>query len=192
MKILYVEDDPRDADITARILRKTPHFQLESVRTMKDAIERIASESFDLLLTDVHLPDGDGLSLLKYVREHSFPLAVVVITGMGDEETAVEAFKAQADDYVVKGKDYLDRLLVTLESALNHHRADAARRTHPLRVLYVENDLHVIESTRSHFAVHADHLHLEIAFTAPEAVIALQRDDSNPPYEVLLMDLQVP
>lgn len=193
MKILYVEDDPRDADITARVLHKTaPHLQIESVSTMRSAIERIHSETFDLILTDVHLPDGYGLSLLKYVREHSLPLAVVVITGMGDEETAVEAFKARADDYVVKGKDYLDRLPVTLESALNHYRADLARRSHPLNVLYLVKELDDIKSTQSHFAVHADHLHLIMAATDSEALSKLRPSDAMPPYDVVLLDLRLP
>ena len=193
MKILYVEDDPIDADITARMLRKTaPQLEIESVSRMQRAIERINSETFDLILTDVHLPDGDGLSLLKYVREHSLPLAVVVITGMGDEETAVEAFKARADDYVVKGKDYLDRLPVTLESALNHYRADLARRSQPLRILYFVRELDDIKRTQSHFAVHADHLHLKMASTASEALSELRPSDAHPPYDVVLMDLRLP
>jgi response regulator of citrate/malate metabolism len=92
MNILYVEDDPRDADLTVRMLSKTaPHLQIESVSTIGNAIERLgrlASEPLDLVLTDMHLPDGDGLSLLKHIRESSLPLAVVVVTGMGDQETA--------------------------------------------------------------------------------------------------------
>src|ERR1044071_3720479 len=157
MRILYVEDDRRDADLTLRMLRRTaPHLQLEAVSTIKDALarlERLTSEPLELVLTDMHLPDGDGLFLLKYIRENSLPLAVVVVTGMGDEETAVEALKARADDYVVKRKDYLDRLPVILESALNHYRADAVRRAHPLRVLYAESELQDIETARRYFAV---------------------------------------
>ncbi len=196
MRILYVEDDPRDADLTLRMLQRTaPHLQLESVSTIKDALarlERLTSEPLDLVLTDMHLPDGDGLSLLKHVRENSLPLAVVMVTGMGDEETAVEALKARADDYVVKRKDYLDRLPVTLESALNHYRADAARRAHPLRVLYAESEAQDIETTRRHFAVHADHLHLEVVSTGSAVLSALQPHGESLEYDVLLMNVSLP
>jgi response regulator of citrate/malate metabolism len=86
MKILYVEDDPRDADLTMRVLAKTaPHLQMETVSTIRDAQARLSSEPCDLLLTDMHLRDGNGLSLLRYVRESGLPIAVVVVTGMGDE-----------------------------------------------------------------------------------------------------------
>src|ERR1044071_5086336 len=131
MKVLYVEDDPHDADLTVRALRKSARpFHLEVVSTIGEALarlERIARDPLDLVLTDMRLRDGDGLSLLQHVREHGLPVAVVVITGMGDEETAVAALKARADDYVMKRKNYLDRLPVILESALSHHHADAAR-----------------------------------------------------------------
>ena len=194
MKILYVEDDPRDADLTMRTLRKiAPHLQLEPVLTIEQAFERLSrlnSEPLDLLLTDMHLRGQDGFSLLRHIRENNLPLAVVVVTGSGDEAKAVEALKARADDYVVKNKDYLDSLPITLESALNHYRADAARRAHPLKVLYAENELQDIEPTRRHFAVHANHLRLEVVATGSEALSALRSSDGG--YDVLLMNLHLP
>ena len=111
---------------------------------------------------------------------------------MGDEETAVAALKARADDYVVKRKDYLDRLPLTLESAFNHYRADAARRAHPLKVLYAECESGEVEITRRHFAVHADHLHLDVVSTGPEALGALQQQDGRARYDVLLMSYHLP
>src|SRR4026209_1168861 len=142
MKVLYVEDDPRDADLTLHILGRTaPHLLLETVSSIADAlarIQRIDSDPIDLVLTDMHLRDGDGLSLLNHIRENALQVAVVIVTGLGDEDTAVAALKARADDYVVKKKGYLETLPVTLESALNHYNADAARRANPLRVLYLE------------------------------------------------------
>ena len=196
MKILYVEDDRRDAELTVRQLRKTaPHLQLENVSTIRDALarlERLDSDPLDVVLTDVHLNDGDGLSLLKNIRERSLPVAVVVVTGMGDEDTAVEALKARADDYVVKRKDYLDRLPITLESALNHYRADAARRAHQLRVLYAENDFKDTEDTRRHLALHADHLQLDIAPTGEQVLSTFQLTNDDPTYDVVLLNLHLP
>ena len=196
MRVLYVEDDARDADLTARKLQKAaPHLQLETVSTIHDALarlDRLPTEPVDLMLVDMHLRDGDGLSLLKHVRENSLQLAVVLVTGMGDEETAVAALKARADDYVVKHKDYLDRLPITLESALNHYRADAARRAYPLKVLYVGGDPSDIENTRRHLAVHADHIQLDTVSTGLEALLALQPQGSEAVYDVLLMDLHLP
>src|SRR5688572_20243878 len=127
MRVLYVEDDQRDADLTVRTLARTaPHLAVESVFTIADAYERLARsddpEPIDLVLCDMHLRDGNGLSLLNYIRQSSLPLAVVILTGVGDEETAIAALKARADDYVVKRTGYLDRLPTVLESAFNHYR----------------------------------------------------------------------
>src|SRR5262245_51793336 len=114
MRVLYVEDDPRDADLTVRTLAKTAsHLAVDSVSSIAKAyarLERLASDPIDLVLTDMHLRDGDGLSLLTHIRENSLSLAVVIVTGMGDEDTAVAALKARADDYVVKRKGYLEKL----------------------------------------------------------------------------------
>jgi DNA-binding response OmpR family regulator len=102
MRVLYVEDDLRDADLTVRALRKAePSIAVELLPTIEAArvrLRRIHELPLDLVLTDMHLRDGDGLSLLKYIRENAIPVAVVVVTGMGDEETAVAALKARADD----------------------------------------------------------------------------------------------
>src|SRR5215216_5359907 len=177
MKVLYVEDDPRDADLTVRTLVRTaPHLTIETVSNIGDALarlERINSDPIDLVLTDVHLRDGDGVSLLKHIRENSLPLAVVIVTGMGDEDTAVAALKARADDYVVKRKGYLERLPVILVSAFNHYCANAARRANPLKVLYADVNPD-IESTHRHLAVHAAHIQLESVTTEAETLSAMR------------------
>ena len=196
MNILYVEDNPRDADLTVRMLSKTaPHLHIESVSTIDSAIERLgrlASDPLDLVLTDMHLPDGDGLSLLNYVRESGLPLAVVVVTGMGDEETAVTALKAGADDYVVKSRDYLDRLPVILLSALNHYQASASRRNRPLNVLYADDNQVDTEGTLHHFAVHAAHLHVDVVSRGSDIIRSLQQEEKSHVYDVLLVTLHIP
>jgi chemotaxis protein methyltransferase CheR len=193
MKVLYVEDDPRDAYLTLRTLARTaPHLALETVPSVGEAhvrLARIASEPLDLVLTDMQLRDGDGLALLNFIRVKSLPVAVVIVTGVGDEETAVAAIKARADDYVVKRKGYLDRLPLIFESALNHYRADTARRANPLKLLYAETNLSDIGNTRRHLSIHADHIHLEVVTTAPETVSTWRARASG--FDVVLMDFKL-
>ena len=193
MRVLYVEDDPRDADLTLRTLSRTaPQLAVETVSSIGEAHDRLAGIAFepiDLVLTDMQLRDGNGLSLLTHIRENSLPVAVVIVTGVGDEETAVAALKANADDYVVKRKGYLDTLPVVLESALNHYRADAARRANPLRVLYAESNSLDIDNTRRHLLVHADHIHLDVVKTAQETTSRLR--DNAGSFDVVLIDLHL-
>ncbi len=196
MKVLYVEDDPRDADVTTRMLRKTaPAIEIELAETIERALARLSqldSAPLDLVLTDMHLSDGDGLSLLTHIRENAIPVAVVVVTGMGDEETAVAALKARADDYVVKRQDYLDRLPAILESALNHYQAESARRARPVRVLYAANQQLEIENIRRHLALHADHIFLNVVSSPAEAIYILRELNAISSYDVLLLDFELP
>jgi len=196
MKILYVEDNSTDADLAQRYLSlHAPHFKLETVSSLDEAMTRITTQSpppYDLVLTDLHLPAGDGISLLNLIRERSLPLAVVVITGAGNEETAVAALKAGADDYVVKRNDYLDTLPLTLESALHGYRARLARQARPLKVLYAEHSSADIDLTREHFKRHAPHIRLDIVRTGPEALERFSQLARTSPYHLILLDYRLP
>jgi DNA-binding response OmpR family regulator len=195
MRILYVEDDPGDADLTARLLLKSmPQVRLETVTTLKEAVarlDRLEAEPLDLVLTDVRLPDGDGLALLAHIRDQALSLPVVVITDPGDEETAVAAIKAGADDYVVKRKGYLDRLPLNLESTFHHYRT-GARHLRPLRLLYAEHDPNVADLTLCHFNIHASHFHIDVVSTGTEALQRLRIPDGQDGYDILLLDYRLP
>jgi formate hydrogenlyase transcriptional activator len=192
MKVLYVEDDQRDADLTIRRLRKSaPHLEFETVSTIAEAIARmgrLSSEPLDVVLSDLHLADGDGLLLLNHIRENSLPVAVVVITGMGDEDTAVTALKNRADDYVVKRTDYIDRLPVILESAFSHYNADASRRAKHLQVLYGEANQLDLDRTKRHLAVHADHIRLHPVSSGSKVL----QDLNSQNYDVVLLNFKLP
>jgi len=194
MRFLYVEDDLRDADILARSLRKSaPHFTIDTVHTVNDAIKKLENpdpEQYDLVLTDVNLPDGDGLSILSYVRDRALPCAVVVITGVGDEQTAVAALKAGADDYIVKRNDYIERLPLTMEGALHHFRSSAARRAGPMNVLYVEYDPMAADPTYRHFKEHAPHILLDTVTTGHDALERLEEARGNA-FEVVLLGCSI-
>ena len=194
MRVLYVEDDPRDADLTVRGLEKNAsHFQIETVSTIKEAharLERLDSEPLELVLVDMYLRDGTGLDLLHHIRENRLPLAVVMVTGTGDEDTAVAALKVRADDYVVKRKNYIDRLPIVLERAINHFRANAARQANPLRILYAAGDASEVENTQRHLAVHADHISIDVVTSGPATMQTVMQATAS--YDVLVLDLHVP
>src|SRR6266498_507586 len=105
MKILYVEDEIAHVVLAQRTLEENiqHEFLLIHAETMRDALQIIQEQpDIDLVLSDLRLPDGSGLELLKKVRERKWPPAVVLVTGQGDKEVAVAALKAGAADYLVK------------------------------------------------------------------------------------------
>lgn len=203
MQILYVEDNQLDADIIKREFERTaPDIRIEWVATFKEAIARLGrctavDPLYDLVLTDMKLPDGNGLALIPFIRDRLLPISIVVITGVGNEETAVAALKAGASDYVVKSKDYLARLPVILANSRNRFHAEFARFSRPLHVLYAEWDAADIDLTSRHLVKYAPYISLDIVSTAQEILHRLSSagkssmtDDQ--PCDVLLLDFHLP
>jgi len=125
MKILYVEDEIAHVELTQRTLEDNlqDSFVLFHAESLRDALKMLDTEpDIDLVLTDLRLPDGSGLDLLKKVKEFPSPPAVVLVTGQGDQEIAVTALKAGAADYLVKQSDYLHRLPVVISNAVAQNR----------------------------------------------------------------------
>ncbi len=125
MKILYVEDEIAHVELAQRTLEEKlqDKFILYHTQTLVDALKLLDTEAdIDIVLTDFRLPDGSGLDLLKTIRKRNMPPAVVLVTGQGDQETAVAALKAGAADYLVKQSDYLHRLPVVINNAVAQNR----------------------------------------------------------------------
>ena len=125
MKILYVEDEIAHVILTERVLeeRLSSGFHLIHAETIAAALRCLDTEpDIDIVLSDLRLPDGTGLDLLRKVRERSSPPPVVLVTGQGDQEVAVTALKSGAADYLVKQSDYLHRLPVVLSNAIAQNR----------------------------------------------------------------------
>lgn len=123
ISVLYAEHDADDALLTRRAFAAHGrHLALEVVSRGRDAIERLRAVPYDLLLLDHRLPDLTGIEVLKKLREERAHVPVVMVTGQGDEETAVQAFKLGAADYVVKTGAYLTKLPDTVEHVLAQHR----------------------------------------------------------------------
>ncbi len=119
LRVLYAEHDPADIDLTLRhMATHGPHLQIETVGTGASTLQRLGTGRYDLLLLDYRLPGLNGLEVLQEMREQGIRVPVVMITGHGDEETAVQALKLGALDYVVKREGYLRQLPSTMESAI--------------------------------------------------------------------------
>jgi len=113
VKILLVEDDSDDVWIIRNLLndRWDGRFDLIHVDTLGAAIEVCAAHHFDLILLDLSLPDSSGLETFVVLKSQSAGIPIVVLTGYDNENTAVTAVQAGAQDYLVKGK-VDDNLLV--------------------------------------------------------------------------------
>ena len=124
--ILIVEDD-----ITYGMMLKTwlgkKGFQVSSASSISRAQKHIENETVDLILCDLRLPDRDGIDLLKWLGEHSLHIPLIIMTGYADIQSAVQAMKLGACDYIAKPVNP-DELLKKMDEALKPSSA-ASKQT---------------------------------------------------------------
>lgn len=99
--ILIVEDD-QTFSLMLRTWLGKKGFQVETAGNVASARKLLSNRSFDLILSDLRLPDGDGLSLLSWKNEHGMSAPMIIMTGYADVQGAVQAMKEGACDYISK------------------------------------------------------------------------------------------
>ena len=147
--LLYAEHNAADIDLTRRHLKRySPHILMDIVALGSAVIQMLTEPEcqYDILLLDYRLPGMHAIEVLKELRQrHSVNLPVVLTTGHGDEELALQVLKLGASDYIVKSEGYLYRLPATLENALL--RTHLAQEQAALKRLNDELELRVEERT---------------------------------------------
>ncbi|MGF1459970.1 MAG: ATP-binding protein [Leptolyngbyaceae cyanobacterium] len=130
LRILTVDDDAADRMLFRRTLRQTRLniAELAEATDAQNAIATLQAHRFDCIFIDYRLPDLNGLQLIQQLRSEGVTVPLVVLTGLGDQETAVELMKAGASDYVVKSRLSADLLAQCIRSALRIFEAEEAVR----------------------------------------------------------------
>ena len=215
MNVLYLEDNAQDADLVRIELQKhAPDIELHVVGTLTEALARLeifseiygpgpqfpATEPstspvqdsdvyprYDLILTDLNLPDGGGNTLLAWVRGKRLSLPVVVITGSADEEMLLSLLRAGADDYVIKRNNFQEKLVLVLRAAFDKFHTETRRRAASLRILYVEPNAQDSQLAEAQLAITAPNLHVESIQTVEQVFQYFADADSNYGIDVLLL-----
>jgi signal transduction histidine kinase/DNA-binding NtrC family response regulator len=192
-RILYAEDNPMDADLTRQhFAGNAPDFELEIAETGRACLERLSGRPCDVLLLDHHLPDMEGLDVLRTLIQRGVHVPVVLVTGIGDEDLVVKALHLGAANYVPKTGDYLEilpGLLRTVVAEFRKRQAQGQLAIEPRQILYVEHLEMDIELTLRHFAEAAPHLKVDVIRNCGEA---LGRLGATPAYDAVLIDLRMP
>ena len=115
--VLIVDDEEDILELIELTLLRMG-LEVERASTVAEAIEKVKAGDFDLCLTDMRLPDGEGLQVVEYVTQNVRDLPVAVITAHGNTENAVAALKAGAFDYLAKPVS-LEQLRTLVKSALS-------------------------------------------------------------------------
>jgi DNA-binding NtrC family response regulator len=121
---LLIVDDESDTLKALEMGLKDTVAKLHSVMSFSEAMNMIKSQDLDVIVTDLKLKDGTGLDILNYIRENQLPHYVIIITAYGTVESAVEAIRSGAYDYIVKPFRFSDlkRLLSRIDETLQLRR----------------------------------------------------------------------
>lgn len=114
--VLIIDDEPDIRELLELTLMRMG-LNTHCAENLKSALEQLKQNSFDLCLTDMKLPDGEGLDIIHHIQQHCPDTPVAMITAFGSVETAISALKAGAFDFVSKPID-LDRLRGLIDTAL--------------------------------------------------------------------------
>ncbi|MGH8529029.1 MAG: sigma-54-dependent transcriptional regulator, partial [Nevskiales bacterium] len=123
-RALVVDDEADIRELLEITLQRMGGTTL-SAATVADALRQLKQDDLDLCFTDMRLPDGRGLDILRYIQQHRPELPVAVITAYGNAQDAVDSLKSGAFDFVSKPVD-LAGLKRLVEAALKLERAPPA------------------------------------------------------------------
>jgi len=126
INILLIEDNPWDALLIEEMLSENNQhrFSSQHVSTLADGLQALDGTSFDTVLLDLGLPDSYGIGAIQQVRKRAPKIAIIMLTGLDDEKTAVSALHQGAQDYLVKGQTDSRLLARTLRYALERKRIE--------------------------------------------------------------------
>ena len=128
--ILVVDDEPIVQDAVRWLLR-SQGYDVDVARNGEEALSRIAQQEFDVVVSDIKMPGLNGLAVLERSRALKPNLVVILMTGYASLETAIEALRLGATDYLRKPFE-LDDLTLSVERALRSHRAAEPARPRSL------------------------------------------------------------
>ncbi|ERT08472.1 response regulator [Lyngbya aestuarii BL J] len=166
IKVLLVEDNPGDAFLIQESLKKRrkTQFKVTQVERLKDAFSCLESDQFDLVLLDLFLLDSQGLNTFTEISLKANHLPIVVLTGLNDEEMAIQAVRLGAQDYLKKELAMGEVLIYSLCYAIERKRtqeqlkqqkiqlettnAELQKRTKQLEIL--NDELETFSYTVSH------------------------------------------
>ena len=189
-RLLLIDDNPDDRTLIIRELKQEfSDLQLEQVIDAEGFNQALSTSNFNLVITDYQLHWSDGLTVLHKIKERYPNCPVIMCTGSGSQEVAVEAMKAGLDDYIVKSPKHFVRLPGAVRSALKRAESQQKAEHLEMRLESLLNRLdvgifsstldgHLLEGNASFLRLlgvssleEAQNLYLSQLFQAPESAL---------------------
>jgi two-component system, NarL family, sensor histidine kinase UhpB len=151
IRIILVEDNPGDAIIIEEMLKEIydNKYDLQSFQRVDDGLKHL-NEDFDIMLLDLNLPDSQGIETFNTMNNHAPELPIIILTGLIDEELAINIVSEGAQDYLVKGQIDKQLLSRSIKYSIERKRIEIDLRNseekYRLMVEKIESGLFLINS----------------------------------------------
>jgi signal transduction histidine kinase len=157
LQILLVEDEETDVEAIKRAFNENPgKYKISATDTLFAAKAHLSDSTPHIIITDLHLPDGSGMELLASEKSHAvYPL--IVMSGKGDEEKAVEAMKAGAFDYVVKSQKNLAFLPTVVKMVLREWETLQKKKEAERKMVEAKEEAEKANQAKSEFLARMSH-----------------------------------
>jgi diguanylate cyclase (GGDEF)-like protein len=180
LRLILVEDSPGDVRLVKEVLApsRKPSFRVTTFTRVGD-LEKVREDGdFDIMLLDLSLPDARGLDTVKKARALFPALPIIVMTGLDDEDVAVQAVKLGAQDYLVKGEYDLRGLVRTIRHAIERHRMvrELEKSRQRERYLATHDALTRLPNRQLFYEVMSQQLDLAARYRQPLVVMFLDLD----------------
>lgn len=155
-RILVVDDERAIRDFLFEALTRIGGFYVEMAESGEEALKKIEKENFDLILTDMKMPYMDGLQLIAEIAKSKPEILTVIMTGHGSIDTALEAMKRGASDYLTKPLN-LDELMIRLQKVFEERQRFISLKDYAIELEKANEELRKIDEMKSEFVSVASH-----------------------------------
>ncbi len=155
-KILVVDDEKEIRDFLSKALTIIGGYKVDVAIDGEEALKKIENDKFDLILTDLKMPKIDGLQLIKEVSQKRPEILMVLMTGHGTIDSAIEAMKEGASDYITKPLN-IDEMILRLKKVLEEKQRFLRMKDYIEQLEKANKELKRIDQVKSEFVSIASH-----------------------------------
>ena len=128
-RVLHIDDNTHDRELVRDALLKEPdEFEILEAGNRADFERHLAEADFDIIVSDYNILGFEGLKVLQIVKDKYPEMPVIIVTGTGSEEIAINAMKMGATDYIIKSVNNLRGLGSTIKIVIDNKKAQTERR----------------------------------------------------------------
>ncbi len=155
-RILVVDDEKNIRDFLSKALSRVGGFHVELAESGEEALQKIEKENFDLILTDLKMPKTDGLQLMTEIARSRPEILTIMMTGHGTIDSALEAMKRGASDYLMKPLN-IDELIIRIRKVLAERQRFVKLKDFADQLEKANQELKKIDAMKSEFVSVASH-----------------------------------